>query len=129
MAIERALQSNRHKWRWLIMAGAAWALAFVIAQYFVFIGGIMVVVWILLSPSGQPRSWRQKFVELGIVMGTFLLLSLPWLLLSLREAAIADPPFYTFPEVNLGGASLNSLPIPFLYHPWLDRWPDRSTRA
>ncbi len=119
LAIERALQSNRHKWRWLIMAGGAWALAFLIAQYFVFIGGIMVVVWILLSPSGQPRSWRQKFVELGIVMGTFLLLSLPWLLLSLREAAIADPPFYTFPEVNLGGASLNSLPIPFLYHPWL----------
>ena len=42
-AIERALQSKRHKWRWLIMAGGAWALAFLIAQYFVFIGGIMVV--------------------------------------------------------------------------------------
>ena len=54
-----------------------------------------------------------------MVVGTFLLLGLPWLALSLRETAIADPPFYSFSEVNGGGASLNSLPIPFLYHPWL----------
>ena len=117
--LERAFLAERRRKAWLALAGVLWALAFMIGQYFVFLGGISLAVWILFSPAGRPRSWTKKLVDLVFTCAVFAVVSAPWLLLTLRESAIADPPFYAIGEVNFSGASLNSLPIPSLFHPVL----------
>lgn len=117
--LERAFLAERRRRVWLALAGVLWALAFMIGQYFVFLGGISVAIWILFSPAGRPRSWTEKLADLVFTCVVFAVVSAPWLLLTLRESAIADPAFYAIGEVNFSGASLNSLPIPSLFHPVL----------
>ncbi len=121
-SIERSLRADRHRGWWMLAAASTWALAFMIAQYYAFIGGFLVVVWFAFSPARTQRTRRAQLWWLAVVCGTFLVLSLPSLWLSLRETAIAEPPFYGFGEVSNGGISLNSLPLPFLYHPLLGTW-------
>jgi hypothetical protein len=104
---------------WLAAAALFWALSFICSLYFVFIGGIMLVVWILVSRNGERRSWRLRLIDLCFVCAIFLLLSSPSLILNARESAIADPGFYTAAGAASMGASLNSFPIPFVFHPWL----------
>lgn len=121
-SIERFLRANRHRGWWLLAAASTWALAFMIAQYYAFIGGLLVGVWFVVSPARTHQARLMRLLQLAIVCGIFIVLSLPWLWLSLRETAIANPPFYGFKEVASGGISLNSLPLPFLYHPLLGGW-------
>ncbi len=118
-SVERAFRADRRRLAWLALAAACWSLAFMITQYFAVAGGAVVAVWIVLCQSGQPRSWKQRLVYLAAAAGFFLLFSAPWLLLNGRETALADPSYYSIQEVNGNSASLNSLLLPFLYHPWL----------
>ena len=114
-----AASSRRRRAGWLILVAILWAAAFNLSLYFVFIGGIMLALWMLLSSGSKLDTWPRRLLALCFTSAALLLLGAPWLILNLHETAIADPPFYSTGEVNFGGASLNSLPIPFLYHPWL----------
>jgi hypothetical protein len=126
-SVERARSSHRNnagkasrrRFAWLAAAGLFWALAFVCSLYFVYIGGIMLVIWILTPRNGRENSWRARLIDLCCVGGSFLLLSSPSLILNARESAIADPGYYSIAGAASMGASLNSFPIPFLFHPWL----------
>lgn len=120
--IERSLRADRHRAWWLLTAASIWALAFMITQYYAFVGGFLVIVWFALIPVGTRQTRHARLRQLATVCGMFFLLSLPWLWLAMRETAIADPPFYHFGEVAIGGISLNSLPLPFMYHPLLGTW-------
>jgi hypothetical protein len=117
-SVERARSSTRHRCAWLAAAGAFWALSFTCSLYFVYIGGIMLGVWMLVS-RGDGRSLQRRLLDLGLVCAVFLLLGSPTLILNLHENAIAEGGFYDVTEVNYMGASLNSLLIPFIFHPWL----------
>ncbi len=114
-----AASSLRHRIGWLIAVAVFWAVAFNLSLYFVFIGGIMLALWMLLSTGGTIGAWPRRLQALCFTSAVLLLLGAPWLILNLHESAIADPPFYAIDEVNFWGASLNSFPIPFLDHPWL----------
>ena len=103
---------------WFLFA-VFWAVAFNLSLYFVFIGGIMLALWMLLSTGSKVDTWPRRLLALALTCAALLLLGAPWLILNLRESAVADPPFYQIAEVNFAGASLNSFPVPFLYHPWL----------
>ncbi len=118
-SVERARSSPHRRVAWLAAAGLFWALSFISSLYFVYIGGVMMGVWILVPRNGEQRSWRMRLIDLCLVCAIFLLLSSPSLILNARESAIADPAFYSIAGANSMGASLNSLPIPFLFHPWL----------
>lgn len=118
-SLERAFRTEQHRKGWLALAGVLWALSLMFHQYFGFMGGICLAVWVLFISTDRPRPWREKLVDLVFTGAVFAAISAPWLLLTLRESAIADPPFYAIAEVSFSGASLNSLPIPSLFHPWL----------
>jgi hypothetical protein len=126
-SVERARSSHlngagiaqRRRWLWLTATSLFWALSFVCSLYFVFIGGVMLVVWILVPRNGEKRPWRTRLMDLGFVCAIFLLLSSPLLILNARASASADPAFYGIAGVASMGASLNSFPIPFVFHPWL----------
>jgi hypothetical protein len=115
--VERALEAapGARRLGWLVFTGIIWTLTFNLSLYFVFIGGIILALWMLLC----PETWPKRLLALLFTALVLLLLGGPWLALNLHESALADPPFYTIAEVNFSGASLNSLPVPFLYHPWL----------
>ena len=117
-SVERARSSRRRRTAWLAAAGAFWMLSFVSSLYFVYIGGIMLGVWMLVSRGDGQSLWR-RLLDLGLVCAFFLLLSSPSLILNARENAISGGGFYAIADVNYMGASLNSLPIPFIFHPWL----------
>jgi hypothetical protein len=117
-SVERARFSSRWRMAWLAAAGAFWAMSFVCSLYFVYIAGIMLCVWMLVS-HGDGRSFWRRLLDLSLVCAVFLLLSSPSLILNARENAITGAGFYAIADVNYMGASLNSLPIPFIFHPWL----------
>jgi hypothetical protein len=117
-SVERARSSTRHRIAWLAAAGAFWSLSFACSLYFVYIGGIMMGVWMLVS-RGDGQSLRRRLLDLGVVCAAFLLFSSPTLILNLHENAIAQGGFFAIADVNYMGASLNSLPIPSIFHPWL----------
>lgn len=119
--VERAFAtpSRRRRAGWLILVAVFWAVAFNLSLYFVFIGGIMLALWMLLSTGSKLETWQKRFLALCFTCAALLLFGAPWLILNLHESAIAAPSFYRIAEVNFAGASLNSFPIPFLFHPWL----------
>jgi hypothetical protein len=73
----------------------------------------------------QRIPWRQRVRMLLSTGGLFVLFSLPWLVLNMVETSRVKPAFYGIEELNWNSASLNSLPLPFLYHPWLGSWAQR----
>ncbi len=111
--------TRRRRLGWLVCTATVWVVAFNLSLYFVFIGGIPLVLWMLLRKATILATWPQRLFAFSFTVFVFLLLAAPWLLLNLRESAFVDPSFYTIDEVNFWGASINSLPIPFLFHPWL----------
>jgi hypothetical protein len=117
-SVEKARAAKRHRLAWLAAAGAFWALSFICSMYFVFIGGLMLCAWMLVS-RGDGRRWWRRLLDLGLVSAVFVLLSSPSLVLNARESAISGGGFYAIADVNYMGASLNSFPTPFIFHPWL----------
>jgi len=123
--VERAYARERRRYVWLGLAGAAWALAFSLSLYFVFIGGAALAIWVLFAPGpgdsrpGTTVTWRTRWLGLGVVCAVFLALGAPWLLFNSHETALASPAFYSIDEVAVSGASLNSFAVPSLFHPWL----------
>lgn len=127
--VARALDAERGRYRWLLAASVFWALALNFSLYFVFFGGMMVAVWALFMPRRPSETWLSRVWVLVFMGSALLILAAPWLLLNMRESAIADPPFYLIDEVNFSSASLNSLPIPFIFHPWLGSFARSLYRA
>jgi hypothetical protein len=119
--VERAFaaSSGRRRAGWLVVVAVFWAAAFNLSLYFVFVGGIMLALWMLFSTGSKLDTLPRRLLALCFTSAALLLLGAPWLILNLHESAIVDPSFYSIGEVNFSGASLNSFPIPFLYHPWL----------
>jgi hypothetical protein len=118
-SVERSFYSARSRMRWLAVAGLFWSLSFIASPYFVYVGVVVLGVWMLLPRSDDQSTWRKRLLNLGFVFAAFLLFSSPSLILTARETAIADPPYYRIAELNYMSASLNSLPIPSLFSPWL----------
>ena len=110
---------TRRRVGWLALVALFWTAAFNLSLYFVFIGGIMLALWMLLTTGSKLDTWPRRLLALCFTSAALLIFGAPWLILNLHESAIANPPFYSIGEVNFSGASLNSIPIPFLYHPWL----------
>ncbi|MCU0502825.1 MAG: hypothetical protein MUC51_13865, partial [Anaerolineae bacterium] len=119
--VERAFaaSSRRRRVGWLIFVAALWAVTFNLSLYFVFLNGVLLALWMLFITGSRREGWSKRLLDLCIVGALLLVLGAPWLILNLRESAIAAPLFYRIAEVNFAGASLNSFPVPFLNHPWL----------
>jgi hypothetical protein len=118
-SLERGFGSTRRSWAWYLLSGAIWAVAVSSSLYYIWIGGFVVLAWLtgrLLSRSPSRREILGAATAVVVVGG---LLSLPTVIRFWRASAAAAAPFFTIYDVNVLGASLNSLPIPYLSHPFL----------
>jgi hypothetical protein len=134
-SLERGLDASRRSRRWYVVAGVIWAACINSSLYFLWIGGLAVFGWLLgrfpgvkAAPdvsaqrvvrsdlAARRRSWFNALLLVSIVAG---IMSIPELLAFLRASRAAAAPFFTIYDVNVLGASANSLPIPYLWHPWL----------
>ncbi len=97
-----------------------WAFLFNLSLYFVFLGGVLLGLWMLLEPGPGRQSKRLAAAIVRLLRSPFCLSSARrgWSSI-VRETALVDPPPFSIDEVDFWGASLNSLPVPFLFHPWL----------
>ena len=81
--------------RVVLVAGVAalWAVAFNLSLYFVFLNGVLLALWMLFITGSKREGWSKRLLDLCIVGALLLVLGAPWLILNLRESAIADPLF------------------------------------
>ena len=118
-AIERSLRSPRRAVAWLAVAGLLWALMAASSPYFLWMGGILLVVWLGGRRLGGQITWRTAIR--GVVLPTLIALALnaPLLFLLARESAAVNAPYYDIVHVSSWDASLNSFTVPNVLHPWL----------
>jgi hypothetical protein len=117
--LERAFcASSRHR-AWFALAGVVWALAITNALYSVWVGGIVLLTWIAGRCLSARAAWRTGIKGLITTLLIALVLSAPTLLSFLQAYVTAAVSLYNMQHVDYWGASLNSLPAPFILHPWL----------
>ncbi len=117
-SIEQALDAERRKVVWWALAGALWAATIMCSWYFVWMGGILLCAWVGGRWLAHRAAGRAAVAGLLIPAIVALAISAPWLVWFLRESAAAGASFYSIAEVSRWDASLNSLPIPSITHPW-----------
>ena len=120
-ALERGCSAHIRGRRiaWFMLAGAVWAGAIAGTLYFAWIGGILVGLWLLGRQLAGTITWRITLAGLTLAGGCALLLSAPGLYSYLRASGEIGAGSFSLDEVHYWGASLNELPLPFLFHPWL----------
>lgn len=119
LAVDRALHNSRGRTGLLVAAGVLWAAAMSGSMYFAYIIGAALVAWILGALSARMIGWRTALLALvvpGVVAVTLALPNMVWLWRNSTQTGVG---FYNATEVNFWSASLNSLPIPSIDHPWL----------
>ena len=107
-----ALQISDRRRR-LFAAALVWALCTTALLYGIWIGALVIAAYFLSKPS-----WSRLREIIAIALLAFLF-SLPTLILFLQAREMVSAPFYSLDHIAAWGASLNSLPIPALGHPWL----------
>ncbi|MEZ4767827.1 MAG: hypothetical protein R2844_05305 [Caldilineales bacterium] len=118
-ALERGVAAPDRRARWMALAGLLWAIMINSSLYFVWMGALLVGAWLGGRWLARQLSVREALTAAVIAGAVALALSLPWLALFLRESAAANAPFYDIFHVAQWDASLNSLPVPNIDHPWL----------
>ncbi|MCB0199844.1 MAG: hypothetical protein KDI03_07215, partial [Anaerolineae bacterium] len=118
-ALERGIALPARRTRWMALAGLLWAIMINSSLYFVWMGALLVGAWLGGRWLARQISLRAAFVAAFTAGAVALALSIPWLALFLRESAAANAPFFDIFHVAPWDASLNSLPVPNVDHPWL----------
>ncbi len=110
--------SGAHRSRpFYVLAGALWAASVTSSLYFVWIGGVVLLGWLFGHFSRHGMPWRVMLANAMLVLVTAGGLSAPWVFIFWRANAAAAAIPFTIYDLNVLGASLNSLPIPSLFHP------------
>jgi hypothetical protein len=118
-SLERGLTSSRRSWIWYGLAGAIWAASVNSSLYYIWIGGFAILAWLTGWLLSRRARWRRILGSAIVVLLTAVALSLPDILVFWRASAAAAAPPFTIYDLNVLGASINSLPIPYLFHPFL----------
>ena len=71
--------------------------------------------WRATFPGAKPQS------RFGVAAGATLVLTSPVIAATWRASQSAGAQFYPLSELSFWSASLNSLPAPYISHPWLSR--------
>ncbi len=104
---------------WYLFSGLLWFLAISGSLYSLWLGGLIIGVWVLGRYLTKGIIGREAISALATAGLTGLLLSLPLAVLFLRSIRAANVPPRDLLALNHWGASLNSIAIPAVYHPWL----------
>jgi hypothetical protein len=117
--LERAYASTRRAWAWLLGAGVVWAGMIAGTMYFVWIGGLLALCWAVGRLWERRIDFRLAAWSVVAPAAVALALSAPGIIGSAQASAAVGAQFDNILGVNFWGASLNSLLIPYVYHPWL----------
>jgi len=124
-SLERWLDSQCKKQIWLAVVGFLWAFAILSSSYFLWIGGLLLILWVAGRLLGRQMKWRQALIGMALPCLVALALSAPWLAWFQRESTAGAVAAYEASHVSMWDASLNALPVPNVFHPWLGsmaRW-------
>ncbi len=126
LALERFLQrfseasqSSLRSLFWLVPVGLIWAATMAGSLYFIWIGGLLVAGWIAGRRLSKEISRQTASIALVGSATVALLVSMPILWEYWRASTAVGASTPDLGEVNFWGASLNSLPLPYVFHPWL----------
>jgi hypothetical protein len=117
-SLERGLESPERGWRWCALAGALWAVSISSSPYFLWIGGILMVGW-LVGRLGKIGGSRRSWLNLLLVFAVAGLLSLPAMLTLWQASQATGAAYFSIYEINQLGANASSLALPDTEHPWL----------
>lgn len=126
LALERFLQrsseasqSSLRSLFWLVPVGLIWAATIAGSLYFIWIGGLLVAGWIAGRRLSKEISRQTASIALVGSATVASLVSMPILWEYWRASTAVGASTPDLGEVNFWGASLNSLPLPYVFHPWL----------
>ncbi len=120
LAMDRALTgAPRLLRRRLIQAGALWGLAIAIQLYYLWIGGFVILSYCLGYFPKFRSQGKVAFLNLGLIPTVALLLSSPAIWIFAKGQRSSGAELFNLVGTDYWSASLNSLPIPSIYHPWL----------
>jgi hypothetical protein len=118
-AVDAASGSRSKGLGWFALAGLLWALAITSSGYFVWIGGVLMATWLAGCLLARKATLRRTLVAAAVVAAVALGLSAPWLIWFWRERSVIGATLFDIRQMSTWDASLNSLPIPNVSHPWL----------
>jgi hypothetical protein len=117
--VERALGARSGAWKWFLAAGIVWGISVASSPYFVFIGGVALAAYLIPRCANHDIRLPDAILGMAISMLGAAVLGGPALYSLWRGSTEAGASFYSLEEVNWFSASLNSLPIPSVWHPAL----------
>ena len=116
--LEKGRTGEKRRWLWFIASGAIWGLAANMQLYFVFLGAITVMLWLLGHRLVRNFNWREFLSAAFVVTTTFMIVALPGIILFLQSESSSTDFFHVY-HLNSWAASLNSIFIPPVAHPIL----------
>ncbi|MDT8306465.1 MAG: glycosyltransferase family 39 protein [Anaerolineae bacterium] len=107
-------EEHDHSLRWLLVLGLIWGLAITSSFYFIFIGGLLIV----LAVRWRPQPFRNLSRLLFTAFVAFLF-NLPHFVLYIVARHADAVAFVAVSDINYWGMSANSVISPSLFHPYL----------
>jgi hypothetical protein len=118
-AWEQARRKPARRLRWFVISGVFWAVSMAASLYALWHGLVLLLSWSLAGVAARQVEWKTCAKGLLIAGLTALLLGSPILWLFWRSMSASQTRFFSLETLVGWAASLNSLPIPSLGHPWL----------
>jgi hypothetical protein len=119
LCLERGIKARQRYQQWFVVTGVLWGVSIAFSFYFVWIGGILILTWLAGRRWGGRASWRQVLVGVLVSGVSALIISSPVLISFATESAAGGVSFYNIAWINSWGVSLNTFPLPFIFHPWM----------
>ena len=120
-SLERGFDARERSWRWYVLAGVLWAVSISASAYFLWIGGMLLLGWLVGRWRQIPKNGR-SLASLALLPAVAGLLSLPALVMLWQASKATGAGYFSIYEVNLLGANANGLALPDTQHPWLGSW-------
>lgn len=123
-SLDRGLESSRRSWAWYVLTGVIWAVSISASLYFIWIGGVLLLAW-LVGCWKSVRRDRRALMSMALIPVVAGLFSLPATIPFWRAIQTIGAHAFSIYVVNQLGANANSLPLPSTDHPWLHSAIDR----
>src|SRR5947209_1827202 len=112
-----AFRPTPRVWKWLLAAGTIWAAMIWCSLYFIWVGAIVAGCWAIASVFDKRLGVQVALLRCIVMALTALLLGGPIIVWFWQAKAAEAVTFDTADQLAYLGASINTLPIPSVYHP------------
>jgi hypothetical protein len=117
-AWEQARQRPARRARWYVVTGLLWGISITASLYALWHGALLLLVWGLTERLTKAINWKTLATGFLVAGVSALAVCSPTLWLFWRGLSNGLTHFNNVDALVYWSASLNSLPIPSLMHPW-----------